>query len=147
MTDTTPDIPSADGAQAAPMDVPQAAPSGHVAGFDTTGAGFPRASSIPETRAASEPQRTEEQNIAVILGVPVKMQVVLGSATMPVASLLKLGRGAIVELDHKVGEPVAITINDRIIARGEVVVVEEDRFGVTLTDIVAESFPHAATGV
>ncbi|WP_119461163.1 flagellar motor switch protein FliN [Rhodospirillaceae bacterium SYSU D60014] len=82
-----------------------------------------------------------DRNLAVILGVPVKMQVVLGAAAMPVASLLKLGRGSVVELDQKVGEPVDIMVNDRIVARGEVVVVEEERFGVTLTEIVANDLP------
>jgi flagellar motor switch protein FliN len=82
-----------------------------------------------------------DRNLAVILGVPVKMQVVLGAASMPVASLLKLGRGSVVELDQKVGEPVDIMVNDRIVARGEVVVVEEERFGVTLTEIVANDLP------
>ena len=63
---------------------------------------------------------------------------VLGSATMPVANLMKLGRGAVVPLDHRVGEPVDVVVNGRIIARGEVVVVEDDnsRFGVSLTEIV-----------
>jgi flagellar motor switch protein FliN len=66
------------------------------------------------------------------------MQVVLGSATIPVANLMKLGRGAVVPLDHRVGEPVDVVVNGRIVARGEVVVVEEDnsRFGVSLTEIV-----------
>lgn len=109
--------------------------------FDVSAAVFPRGE-LDEPEAAS--RRTVEQNLAVVMGVPVKMQVVLGAATMPVASLLKLGRGAIVELDHKVGEPVAIMINDRVIARGEVVVVDEDRFGVTLTDIVADPFSGAS---
>lgn len=109
--------------------------------FDVSAAVFPRSKADePE----DTPQRSVEHNLAVVMGVPVKMQVVLGSATMPVASLLKLGRGAIVELDHKVGEPVEVTINDRVIARGEVVVVDEDRFGVTLTDIVADPFSGAA---
>ena len=66
------------------------------------------------------------------------IQVVLGSATMPVANLMKLGRGAVVPLDHRVGEPVDVVVNGRVVARGEVVVVEEDnsRFGVSLTEIV-----------
>lgn len=70
--------------------------------------------------------------------IPVQLQVVLGSATMPVANLLKLGRGAVVPLDHRVGEPVDVVVNGRIIARGEVMVVEDDssRFGVSLTEIV-----------
>ena len=73
-----------------------------------------------------------------ILRIPVNLQVVLGSATMPVANLMKLGRGAIVPLDHRVGEPVDVVVNGRIIARGEVVVVEDDnsRFGISLTEIV-----------
>lgn len=90
--------------------------------------------------------QTELQNLSLIMGVPVKMQVVLGAAVMPVANLLKLGCGAVVELDRKVGEPVAITINERVIARGEVVVVDDDRFGVTLTDIVSEPIPGMAAG-
>src|SRR3712207_4101014 len=66
------------------------------------------------------------RNFDSILRIPVTIQVVLGSATMPVANLMKLGRGAIVPLDHRVGEPVDVVVNGRIIARGEVVVVEDD---------------------
>ena len=78
------------------------------------------------------------RNMDSILRIPVTIQVVLGSATMPVANLMKLGRGAIVPLDHRVGEPVDVVVNGRIIARGEVVVVEDDnsRFGISLTEIV-----------
>lgn len=78
------------------------------------------------------------RNLDSILRIPVLIQVVLGSATMPVANLMKLGRGAIVPLDHRVGEPVDVVVNGRVIARGEVVVVEDDnsRFGVSLTEIV-----------
>ena len=66
------------------------------------------------------------------------VQVVLGTTTMPVASLMKLGRGAVVSLDQKVGEPVNVVVNGRVVARGEVVVVDEDnaRYGVSLTEIV-----------
>ncbi len=76
-------------------------------------------------------------NLDSILRIPVVLQVVLGSATMPVSNLMKLGRGAIVPLDHKIGEPVDVVVNGRVIARGEVVVVDEDtsRFGVTLTEV------------
>ncbi len=78
------------------------------------------------------------RNVESIMRIPVLLQVVLGSATMPVANLMKLGRGAIVPLDHRVGEPVDIVVNGRVIARGEVVVVEDDnsRFGVSLTEII-----------
>src|SRR5260221_7685508 len=79
-----------------------------------------------------------QRNLDTILRIPVVVQVVLGTASMPVANLMKLGRGAIVPLDHRVGEPVDVVVNGRIIARGEVVVVEDDnsRFGISLTEIV-----------
>jgi flagellar motor switch protein FliN len=60
---------------------------------------------------------------------------VLGKTSMQVQQLLKLGRGAVVELDRKVGEPVDIFVNNRLVARGEVVVVE-DKIGVTMTEII-----------
>jgi flagellar motor switch protein FliN/FliY len=76
-----------------------------------------------------------------ILAIPVTVQVVLGATTMPVASLMKLGRGAVISLDQKVGDPVNVVVNGRVIARGEVVVVDEDsaRYGVSLIEIVASS--------
>ncbi len=76
-----------------------------------------------------------------IMRIPVTVQVVLGSAKMPVSQLMKLGRGAVVALDQRVGEPVNVVVNGRIVARGEVVVVDEDnsRFGVSLTEIVGSS--------
>lgn len=67
--------------------------------------------------------------------VPVQISVVLGKTNMQVNQLLKLGRGAVVELDRKVGEPVDIYVNNRLVARGEVVVVE-DKIGVTMTEII-----------
>src|SRR5260370_24004274 len=92
-----------------------------------------------ETPDAAPKDRPEGlRNIDAILRIPVDVQVVLGSATMPVANLIKLGRGAIIPLDHRVGEPVDVVVNGRIVARGEVVVVEDDnsRFGISLTEIV-----------
>ena len=78
------------------------------------------------------------RNLETILRIPVVVQVVLGSASMAVANLLKIGRGAVIPLDRRIGEPVDITVNGRVVARGEVVVVEDDnsRFGVSLTEIV-----------
>ncbi|HLH10580.1 MAG TPA: flagellar motor switch protein FliN [Methylovirgula sp.] len=80
----------------------------------------------------------DARNIDTILRIPVTVQVVLGSTTMPVSNLLKLGRGAVIPLDHRVGEPVDVVVNGRVVARGEVVVVEDDtsRFGVSLTEVV-----------
>lgn len=80
-------------------------------------------------------------SLDAILSIPVTVQVVLGTTSMPVARLMKLGRGAVITLDQKVGAPVSVLVNGRVIARGEVVVVDEDnsRFGVTLTEIVSAS--------
>jgi flagellar motor switch protein FliN/FliY len=68
-------------------------------------------------------------------GIPITVSAVLGETKLPIKQLLKLGRGAVIELDRKVGEAVDIYVNDRLIARGEVVVVE-DKLGVTMTEIV-----------
>ena len=73
--------------------------------------------------------------LEAVSDIPVQISVVLGKTNMQVQQLLKLGRGAVVELDRKVGEPVDIYVNNRLVARGEVVVVE-DKIGVTMTEII-----------
>ncbi len=74
-------------------------------------------------------------DVNAIYDIPVQISAVLGKSTMQVNQLLKLGRGAVVELDRKVGEAIDIYVNNRLVARGEVVVVE-DKLGVTMTEIV-----------
>jgi flagellar motor switch protein FliN/FliY len=74
-------------------------------------------------------------DVNAIYDIPVQISAVLGKSTMQVSQLLKLGRGAVVELDRKVGEAIDIYVNNRLVARGEVVVVE-DKLGVTMTEIV-----------
>ena len=74
-------------------------------------------------------------DLEAVYDIPVQVSAVLGKSHMQVSQLLKLGRGAVVELDRKVGEAIDIYVNDRLVARGEVVVVE-DRLGVTMTEIV-----------
>ncbi len=75
------------------------------------------------------------EDVSAIYDIPVQISAVLGRSTMQVSQLLKLGRGAVVELDRKVGEAIDIYVNNRLVARGEVVVVE-DKLGVTMTEIV-----------
>ncbi len=77
-------------------------------------------------------------NLDRVLRIPVTLKVLLGSASMPIVQLTKLGRGAVIPLDRRVGEPVDVMINGRIIARGEIVVLDEEgsRFGVTLTEMI-----------
>jgi len=82
----------------------------------------------------SEIKRTA-QDLEAVFDVPVTVSAVLGKSAMEVSQLLKLGKGTIVELDRKVGEAIDIYVNDRLVARGEVVLVE-DRLGVTMTEII-----------
>ena len=81
-----------------------------------------------------EPVRTGK-DLDAVYDIPVQLSAVLGRANMQVSQLLKLGRGAVVELDRKVGEAIDIYVNNRLVARGEVVVVEE-RLGITMTEII-----------
>jgi len=78
---------------------------------------------------------TNARELQAVYEIPVQVSAVLGKAHMQVSQLLKLGRGAVVELDRKVGEAIDIYVNNRLVARGEVVVVE-DRLGVTMTEII-----------
>jgi flagellar motor switch protein FliN/FliY len=81
----------------------------------------------PTTRIAAD--------LEAVFDVPVKVSAVLGRARMEINDLLKLGPGTILELDRKVGEAIDIYVNDRLVARGEVVLVE-DKLGVTMTEII-----------
>ena len=75
------------------------------------------------------------KGLEAVYDIPVQVSAVLGKTTMQVSQLLKLGRGAVIELDRKVGEAIDIYVNNRLVARGEVVIVE-DRLGVTMTEII-----------
>jgi flagellar motor switch protein FliN/FliY len=75
------------------------------------------------------------RELEAVYDIPVTVSAVLGKATMQVSQLLKLGRGAVVELDRKLGEAIDIYVNNRLVARGEVVLVE-DKLGVTMTEII-----------
>jgi len=90
----------------------------------------PQASSEEATRVAQS-----ARDLEAIGTIPVKVSAVLGQANMQVNQLLKLGRGAVVELDRRVGEAIDIYVNNRLVARGEVVIVD-DRLGVTMTEII-----------
>lgn len=77
-------------------------------------------------------------NLEAIYDIPVEISIVLGKTTMPVSQLLKLSKGAVVELDRNVGEAVDVHVNGRLVAKGEVVIVE-NKIGITLTEIVKAS--------
>ncbi len=86
---------------------------------------------------AREPTDTPSaKELEAVYNISVTVSAVLGNATMQVSQLLKLGRGAVVELDRRLGEAIDIYVNNRLIARGEVVMVDDTRLGVTMTEIV-----------
>lgn len=97
---------------------------------------------VPAEDAAADGEESEDgtqqryaSDLEAVFDVPVNVSAVLGKTHMEVSQLLKLGRGAVVELDRKVGEAIDIYVNNRLVARGEVVVVDE-RLGVTMTEII-----------
>ncbi len=94
------------------------------------------APNLPAPITDGEEERTAAE-LAPVFDVPVNISAVLGKAHVSVAQLLKLGPGSILELDRKVGEAIDIYVNNRLVARGEVVVVEE-RLGVTMTEIIKD---------
>ena len=90
---------------------------------------------VEEVYADDEKTEITSRELEAVYDIPVQVSAVLGKQTMQVSQLLKLGRGAVVELDRKVGEAIDIYVNNRLVARGEVVIVEE-RLGVTMTEII-----------
>jgi flagellar motor switch protein FliN/FliY len=90
---------------------------------------------LPEATDGRERLQGTARDLDAVYEIPVQVSAVLGKATMQVSQLLKLGRGAVVELDRKVGEAVDIYVNNRLVARGEVVIVD-DRLGVTMTEMI-----------
>jgi len=87
--------------------------------------------------APIDPNDKSAADLAPVFGVPVHISAVLGRASLSVAQLLQLGQGSVLELDRKVGEAIDIYVNNRLVARGEVVVVD-DRLGVTMTEIIKD---------
>ena len=93
------------------------------------------AESVATAHVETEDVERTATELSAVFDVPVHVSAILGKAHMDVSQLLKLGRGAVIELDRKVGEAIDIYVNNRLVARGEVVLVE-DRLGVTMTEII-----------
>lgn len=92
-----------------------------------------------ETGVKAAPQSTvKDRNLNLIMDIPLKVTVELGRTKMPVSELLNLTQGSVIELAKLAGEPMEVLVNDKLIARGEAVVVNE-KFGVRLTDIISPS--------
>jgi flagellar motor switch protein FliN/FliY len=101
------------------------------------GGGGDKDENIVMTPEDSRLARTDFSKLKMILDVPLKVSVELGRTKMLVNDLLQLGQGSVIELDKIAGEPMEILINDKLVAMGEVVVVNE-KFGVRLTDVVSQ---------
>lgn len=91
-------------------------------------------SSLPNTGGDKGLKR--ERNLDLIMDIPLKVTVELGRTKMVVSELLNLGQGSVIELNKLAGEPMEVLVNDKLVARGEAVVVNE-KFGVRLTDIIS----------
>jgi len=102
--------------------------------LDNTPDVVPRPGEAPASSDSDDASRSAA-DLEAVFDVPVQVSAVLGRARMDVGELLKLGPGAVLELDRKVGEAIDIYINNRLVARGEVVLVEE-KLGVTMTEII-----------
>ena len=85
--------------------------------------------------ATTEVAQRNAADLEAVFDVPVRVSAILGRAKMPVSELLDLNVGTVLELDRKVGEAVDIYVNSRLVARGEVVLVE-DKLGVTMTEVI-----------
>jgi len=131
----TPEMPDAPGIQ----DVPDTQPaSENQATSDENGerqsVPFEKMEA-PQNQAPSPNGERTAADLEAVFDVPVRVSVVLGRTRMPIASLLKMDVGSVVELDRQVGEAIDIYVNDRLVARGEIVLVEE-QLGVTMTEII-----------
>ncbi len=104
-----------------------------IIGDDRAGASAGQAA--PNREPAGAPARPDD--LQAIFDVPVKVQAILGRSRMDMGKLLRLKAGDVVDLDRRVGEPVDLFINDRLVARGEVVLIDS-ALGVTLTEIVRQ---------
>lgn len=83
----------------------------------------------------TEANKDTELTLEALYDVPVQISVVLGKTSMQLNKLLKLGRGAVIELERAVGEPIDVFVNDKMVAKGEIVIVD-NKLGVTLTEVV-----------
>ncbi|OYX30307.1 MAG: flagellar motor switch protein FliN [Caulobacterales bacterium 32-69-10] len=96
----------------------------------------PETGLVPAGHGEDDGDKTAS-DLAPVFDVPVHISAVLGKASMSVAQLLKLNAGSVLELDRRVGEAIDIYVNNRLVARGEVVVIDE-RLGVTMTEIIKD---------
>lgn len=95
-----------------------------------------------EFPAAVAPHVAEGRGIDAMLNVGMNIQIVIGRSRMPIAELLRITRGSVIELDRKIGDPAEITVNNLTIARGDLVKLDDGKLGISITEIVKEYVPR-----
>lgn len=114
------------------QDMPQTStPEVDLADFASEGMG--------DAEMQGDTRQEKEREREAILDVPVKITAVVGDVKMPVRDLVRLGRGAVVPLNRKLGASIDIYANERLIARGEITIIEDDNIAVTMTEIMSSS--------
>ncbi len=102
----------------------------------------PAASAAPPAAVAAgraAPMSMDDKKLEMILDIPLSLSVEMGRSKMLINDLLQLGQGSVIELTKLVGEPLDVFVNDKLIARGEVVVVNNEKFGIRLTEVISPS--------
>ncbi len=129
-TPEAPDAAAADTAERAPEAAPEVS--------EEAAQSAPIGETLGDAIGAAAGKNGAGQTIEAMLNVGLNVQIVLGRTRMPIAQLLKLSRGSIIELDKSIGQPVEVVINDRLVARGDLVKLKDDRIGVSLIEIVKD---------
>lgn len=132
MADAAPEMA---GAGADPLALGGGAPEGGEAGAGAGAGGLPGAPGAPAA-GGKNAQQANYQSLDFILDIPLKVTVELGRSKMLIKEVLQLAQGSVIELTKFAGEPLEVLVNEKLIARGEVVVVNE-KFGIRLTDIIS----------
>lgn len=127
-------------AEPAPVAAPAAPPSAVIPQAPPAPAALFAPLDEPDSGTGIEPQ-----NLNMVMDIPLEISVELGRKRMSIRQILDLGSGSIVELDKIAGEPVDLLVNGRLVARGEVVVIE-DNFGVRITEIIGAAARAADAG-
>ncbi len=138
MADETDNAETPEAPDAAAVDTAERAPEAAPEVSEEAAQSAPIGETLGDAIGAAAGKNGAGQTIEAMLNVGLNVQIVLGRTRMPIAQLLKLSRGSIIELDKSIGQPVEVVINDRLVARGDLVKLKDDRIGVSLIEIVKD---------
>ncbi len=138
MADETDNAETPEAPDAAAADTIESAPEAAPEVSEEAAQSAPIGETLGDAIGAAAGKNGAGQTIEAMVNVGLNVQIVLGRTRMPIAQLLKLSRGSIIELDKSIGQPVEVVINDRLVARGDLVKLKDDRIGVSLIEIVKD---------